>query len=180
MFKYVENVTEIAQRIIKNYCSNLEIAVDCTLGNGFDSDFLKDKFYKVYSFDIQKEATDKYKAFNYSNVEVINDSHENILNYINEPIDCAMYNLGYLPGGDKTLTTTGESTIKSIEYTLSLLKNEGVITICLYPGHEEGRNESNKVKDYLSNLDKSKYAVMEHRCINRSFTAPFLIIIEKK
>lgn len=49
----------------------------------------------------------------------------------------ARYNLGWLPGGDKSITTKLEDTLESIEAAKRLVKHGGMISIMLYPGHAE-------------------------------------------
>lgn len=180
MFRYVSDVSELSHYIIKNFSYKFSIAVDATLGNGYDTDFLSDNFSKVYSFDIQKCAVDAYENKHIDNVILVNDSHEDFSKYINEKVDCIMYNLGFLPGGDKNITTKYESTLMSLESSLGILDKGGIITIALYRGHEEGKKEENAVLKFAQNLQKDKYGVMLHSFINRNNSAPFLIVIEKK
>jgi hypothetical protein len=179
MFRYVNDVSILAQNIIKDYCTTFECAIDATLGNGYDTDFLSNNFSEVYSFDIQKSAIDNYSVKRNKKVNLIHDSHEFIDKYIDKKIDCAMYNLGYLPGGDKTITTKVHSTLKSIECTLGLIKENGLITICIYSGHEEGTVEREAILSFISDLPKKEFGVMLHSFINRK-NAPELIVIEKK
>lgn len=180
MFKYVGDISEISHYIIDKFIDVKDIAVDATLGNGHDTDFLAEKFKKVYAFDIQKCACESYKEKNIENVQIINGSHENIKDYVKENADCIMYNLGFLPGGNKEITTMHESSLKSIKDGLELLNNGGIMSIAIYRGHDEGKIEENIIIDYVKNLSKSKYGVMYHSFLNRSDTSPVLVIIEKK
>lgn len=180
MFKYVADISKLSHFIIKDFLENRAIGIDGTLGNGFDTDFLSENFQKVYSFEIQKKACDTYKEKNRDNVEVINDSHHLFNNYINEDVDCIMYNLGFLPGGDKGVTTMHTTSLQSIKMGLEMLKSGGIMTICIYKGHAEGKIEETYILSYLANLPKSKYGVMSHNYLNRAETAPSLIVIEKK
>jgi hypothetical protein len=180
MYRYVSDVSEIAHYIIKNFSCKFDAAIDATLGNGYDTDFLSEYFSKVYSFDIQECAIKAYESKNKKNVVLINDSHENFHKYVNEKVDCVIYNLGFLPGGDKNVTTKWQSTIISLKNSLKLIDKGALIAIALYKGHEEGKKEESKVMDFVQNLPKEKYGVMLHSFINRSSNAPFLIIIEKK
>ena len=180
MFKYVSDISVLSHYIIDNFLENKNIAIDATLGNGYDSDFLADKFKLVYSFEIQKEACDKYLDKKRDNIIVINDSHHKFTEYINSKVDCIMYNLGFLPGGDKSITTLAHTTLKSIKDGLNLLNSGGIMTIAIYSGHCEGLNEKNCILDYVESLPKNIYGVMEHKYINRAKTSPSLIVIEKK
>ncbi|MBE6048300.1 MAG: rRNA methylase [Clostridium sp.] len=180
MFKYVADISIISHSIIENFLENKNCAIDATLGNGHDTDFLKDNFNKVYCFDIQENACNSYKEKNIENVVVINDSHSEFNKYIKENVDCIMYNLGFLPGGDKNITTMHESSLKSIKDGLELLTSGGIMTICIYTGHNEGKIEETCIMDFLRELPKNKFGVMEHRFINRKNNPPILVVIEKK
>lgn len=180
MFKYVSDVSNIYHNIIVSFVGNRNIAIDATLGNGHDCDFLSELFKKVYAFDIQKEAVDLYRAKNKANVSVILDSHENFKSYIKEEVDCIIYNLGYLPGNNKEVTTITYSTLKSIEIGLDLLGDNGLMIIALYSGHEEGKREKDAVLDFTSKLPKNKYGVLHTEFINRAKNAPSLVVVEKK
>lgn len=182
MFNYVGDISKISHYIIDNFLENKDIAIDCTLGNGYDTDFLKEKFNKVYSFDIQKCAVDCYKEINgiSNKVILINDSHEFIDNYIKEQVDCIIYNLGFLPGGNKEITTMKDSTLKSLYSAIKLLKNGGMMAIACYVGHKEGMIEYNSILDFASNLSKNEFGVLSHQFVNRQNNPPILLIIEKK
>lgn len=179
MYKYVGDISCIAHDIIKNNCLEFEVAVDATLGNGYDSDFLSTLFKKVISFEIQETAIDNYGKHKKDNVTIISDSHENICTHIKEKVDCVIYNLGYLPGGDKSITTKAETTINSIKEALTLLKTGGFISISIYVGHEEGELEKDKIMEFASKLPKNEFGVMLHTFINRNNKSPMLLIIEK-
>lgn len=179
MFKYVSDVSILSHNIIKEYVKNKNVAIDATLGNGYDCDFLSSCFKKVYAFEIQKEACEKYIDKN-NNVIIINESHHKIDKFINEEVDCVCYNLGYLPGGNKEITTLAETSLKSIQLSLNLLSKNGIISIAIYRGHNEGIEEKNCIIKYLKTLPKNSFGVMIHECINRSQKSPLLIIVEKK
>lgn len=179
MYKYVGDISTISQNIIKNYLENKEVAIDWTLGNGHDTDFLSENFKKVYAFDIQKEACLNYEKKNRENVNVINTSHHLFKEYIKEGVDCIMYNFGFLPGGDKNITTLHETSLKSIKEGLDLLKSHGIMTLCIYTGHSEGKKEESFILEYLKELPKNEYGVMVHSFLNRN-NAPKLVVVEKK
>jgi len=179
MYKYVGDISEIAHNILNTYVKEKNVAVDCTLGNGFDCDFLSETFNKVYAFDIQQIAIDRYSKKEKENVTLICDSHHKIDQYICEEIDVVMFNLGFLPGGDRTITTKSETTLSCINEALKLLKSGGLMTIAVYIGHDEGKKESDILLSHLSLLPKNDFGVMVHTYLNRSRNAPYLIVIEK-
>ena len=83
-------------------------------------------------------------------------------------------------GGNKEITTLAKTTMKSIEEGLELLDSNGIMTIAVYRGHAEGKNEEHFIMEYVRNLPKNIYGVMLHEYLNRAKTAPLLIVIEKK
>ncbi|MGL4739526.1 MAG: tRNA (mnm(5)s(2)U34)-methyltransferase [Sarcina sp.] len=181
MFNYINSFNNILHNIISaNKIGENKIAIDATLGNGYDTDFLKDQFEKVYSFDIQEKAINLYKEKNIKNVEVILDSHANFDMYIKEPVDCIVYNLGYLPGANKHITTTVNSTILSIEKGLTLLKSNGLMFIAMYPGHDEGAKEKEEILKLAKKLSTKHYGVLYQEFINRPNNPPCLLVIERK
>lgn len=180
MYRYVGNISDLSHYIIEKFVINKNIAIDGTLGNGYDTDFLASLFSKVYSFDIQEVACDNYIDKNIENVKVINDSHHLFKNYINEKVDCIMYNLGFLPGGNKEITTLHETSLASIKEGLDILNNGGIMTICIYRGHNEGKAEESCILEYLKNLPKNQFGVMVQSYLNRQDISPLLVVIEKK
>jgi hypothetical protein len=180
MFKYVSDVSRLSHHIIKNFCSNYGVAVDATLGNGHDTDFLSSIFNKVYAFDIQKSAVENYSIKNNHKVILIHDSHANVQKHVREGVDCIVYNLGFLPGGCKSITTTCDSTIQSLNSCLYFLNTGAIITIAMYTGHDEGVNEEKAVRLWAESLPKNQYGVLLHSFINRTNTPPSLLVIEKK
>lgn len=180
MFKYIADISTLSQNIIKTYCSNFKVAIDATLGNGHDTDFLSDIFSEVYAFDIQQCAIEAYELRKKDNVILINDSHHKFEYYIQQGIDCIMYNLGFLPGGNKSITTKSDTTLKSIKLALDMLNSGGIITIAIYSGHHEGKIEKENLMDMLRELPTDKFAVMIHTYFNRKNHPPMLAVIEKK
>jgi len=145
----------LSHNIWKNHLLPDSHVIDATCGNGHDTLFLAkcvpDGF--VYAIDIQEDAIaqTKKRVIDYKNSSFFKQSHENFPK-IESPIDLIVYNLGYLPGSDKSLTTLYESTKKSLQKALNLLSKRGVISIMLYPGHLEGFREKNFLLDFAGSL----------------------------
>ena len=115
----------------------------------------------------------------YSNVRLILDGHENLKQYIPEPLDAAVFNFGWLPGGDKNLTTDKETSIAALSATLSLLKENGMLIAVLYPGHENGKQEAEAVGQWAKNLPQEQFAVLRYGFTNRKNNPPYLLAFEK-
>ena len=178
----MEKVLEFAKTLINNNQGEKVVGVDATCGRGNDTLYLAGKFKEVYAFDIQDDAITSTKELlkDYNNVKIIQDSNEFICTYINKPIDCVMYNLGYLPKGDKNITTKADGTLKSLQSVIKSLAPHGIITIICYPGHEEGLIESKAVETYLRSLNQKEYDVIKYDFINQINNPPFLLAIRRR
>jgi predicted methyltransferase len=185
MYKIILRATELAHNAIKPLIRENDVVIDATLGNGYDTIFLSELVPqgKVYSFDIQKSAIEKVedhiKLNHINNVVLINDGHEKMDEYINEKPMAIMFNLGYLPGGDKEITTMPDTTVDAVQKGLEMLHPGGVMTIEVYTGHNTGEDEARKLEDYIKNLSAKEFSVMKINFLNKNRKAPFLIIIEK-
>jgi 23S rRNA U2552 (ribose-2'-O)-methylase RlmE/FtsJ len=161
--------------------------VDFTMGNGHDTLWLSravGENGKVYAFDIQQAALDSTAAMlekegAAKNYTLILDSHHNVKNYVKEPICAGLFNLGYLPGGDKTITTLHETSLAAIAAGIDLLAPDGAIVCAVYPGHAEGTLEGELIEEMLSKLDRRKICATKFKIVN-SPTSPFFFLIEKK
>ena len=96
------------------------------------------------------------------------------------PVDAAIFNLGYLPKGDKHIVTTSETTIQAIEAIFEMLSTEGIIVLVIYPGHPEGQVESETVFQYLQNFDQQKAHILQYGFINQQNNPPYICAIEKR
>ncbi|MDR2540053.1 MAG: class I SAM-dependent methyltransferase [Chlamydiales bacterium] len=95
------------------------------------------------------------------------------------PIRLIIYNLGYLPGSDKKITTLTEDTLKSLKGALELIMSGGLITICCYPGHAEGAREQTLLLQKTQELPPSQYTICHHSWPNK-YASASLLLIQKK
>lgn len=183
----LDKITEIAQHFAGLAIEPGDFVIDATAGNGFDTLFLADRVGaegKVYAFDVQDHAlqitADKLQKAGFSDrVKLIHSGHERLADFTSDQVSVVMYNLGYLPGGNKEIITKSSTSIESLGQGLNLLKNEGVITIVLYPGHEEGYLESKEIIKYAVDLASNDYLVYHLRVVNRFGSPPELLVIKK-
>ncbi|WP_432409507.1 class I SAM-dependent methyltransferase [Wukongibacter sp. M2B1] len=186
--KYLNRATDLAKNLIREVVSEKDIVVDATVGNGNDTLFLCDLVGaegRVIGFDVQKLALEKTeKRLGERNlldrVKLINSGHENMKNYIECEVSAIMFNLGYLPGNDHSITTKYETTLKAIMEGIDILKKNGVMTVAIYPGHREGMKEKENLLDFLCTVDQRKVNVLKMEFINQVNNPPLLIAIEKK
>ncbi len=181
------DLLELHKEFILRHLKTGDTAVDFTMGNGHDTLFLAQSVGEnghVYAFDIQEGAVENTRKLLteqgvIDRVTLIHDSHHNAANYINREIKAGMFNLGYLPGGDKSVTTQRVTTLPAVKTALDLLSSDGILLIAIYPGHAEGELEGRELENYLPSLDRRTICISEFKIIN-SPTSPFFIMAEKK
>ena len=113
------------------------------------------------------------------NYHLICDSHENVREYVKETIDFFILNLGYLPGGDKSITTDYNSVSKFLKNIKYITNEGGVGIIVFYPGHESGKIELDNISEILTNYDQKCYNILEIKFINQKNNPPQIILIER-
>lgn len=186
-FKYFINPVETVKKIMSYCIEEGHVVLDCTVGNGKDTlnlAKLVGKKGKVYGFDIQEKAINntknKLKELGLEqNVVLINDGHENLDKYIHENLNFIVYNLGYLPGGDKNIKTKPLTTIESLKKAVPLLNDNGLLLITCYIGHDGGKEEQEAVEIFLKSLDQKEYNVLQFKFINQRNNPPILYGVEK-
>jgi SAM-dependent methyltransferase len=169
-----------------------DIAVDATVGNGHDTLFLAERVGesgRVFGFDVQEAALLQAKrrlgdAGVLERVELMLLSHarmrEAVPLELHGRVKAVTFNLGYLPGGDKSVVTKTESTIEALCAALEILAPGGVVTAMLYSGHPQGKEESRAVLGWAEQLDQSKVHVLLYRFLNQKNDPPVLVALEKR
>lgn len=179
------NAIEMAQLVLGRVLPEARVLVDATAGNGKDTLFLAEhssQQAKIYAFNIQPRAIAATKARTKAYQEricYVLDSHENIGTVVLEPIDAAIFNLGYLPGGSHHITTEAASTVKALQAVVQGLNIHGILAVVAYPGHEAGREESEAIAGYMAALPCGQYTAGCYQMVNHEEGSPFLYIVEK-
>lgn len=177
-----------AKEIIEDALYPGACVVDATMGNGYDTAWLCELVGEsgtVYAFDIQQEAVENTahrleKAGLRDRASLHCIGHEHMLEVVDVQVDAVLFNLGWLPGAEHGVTTQTVTTLKAVEAALALLKEEAVMTICIYPGHEEGTNELLALQKWASQLDDKRYDVLLKRYLNQPNDPPQMLAIRKK
>ena len=178
----------LAREVILRAVEPGDAVVDATMGNGHDTQTLCEAVGpagRVYAFDVQEQAVEETKkrlreqALE-DRAELSHAGHEEMLLYVKRPVKAVVFNLGWLPGGDHTVTTRWETTRRAVESALHLLLPGGVLVICAYPGHAEGEREKAELTAFLSALDNRRYNVLHQRFLNAGDGAPECFVIQKQ
>lgn len=164
--------------------------VDATVGNGHDTVYLAKLVGpkgQVYGFDIQKVAiqqtTQALTAAKLNQqVTLTKAGHETVANVLpaDRQVKCAVFNLGYLPGGDKAIITQSTTTLTAITALEARLATNGLIILMVYVGHPGGRAEAQAIAAHVKQLDQHDFQVLQYGFINQVHQPPYLIAIQKR
>ena len=78
-----------------------------------------------------------------------------------------MFNLGYLPGGDKSVVTTARSTCEALREAERVVCAGGSVSVTLYSGHEEGLHEEAAVLEHARSVPQDSWSVYHHVWLNQ-------------
>lgn len=179
------NLRETQKNMLLKHISEGSIVADFTMGNGNDTLWLSKQVGtsgKVFAFDIQEAALDNTRALLENegcggNCILIKESHHLLKKHIDCTLDAGIFNLGFLPGGDKTLTTLRSTTLPAIKDALTIIKPGGCLMIAIYPGHEEGRLEGELICETLATYDQKHLSAYRFNVLNAA-TSPYFIYVE--
>ncbi|HID46824.1 MAG TPA: methyltransferase domain-containing protein [Chromatiaceae bacterium] len=158
------HLTRHAHQIISRYLHHGQLAIDATAGNGHDSCFLAHRVGpggRVYAFDIQQQALQNtaerlQEQGLAAQVQLVHAGHQQMRETL--PSDChgkiraVTFNLGYLPHGEKSITTTSDTTLPALQQASELLCPDGIISVLAYRGHSGGMEESIATEQKLNEL----------------------------
>ncbi len=182
------NAVEFSHLLLKENVGAGDLVIDATAGNGHDTKYLAELVGaegKVFSFDIQENAVNRTRELLKINglaerAELVLDSHANIDQYLTQKISAAIFNLGYLPGGNKEIITKSESTTAALNKSIELLKKNGVIILVIYSGHSGGKEEKKVLLDFASELNYKKFNVLNYDFLNQPGPPPQVLAIKKR
>jgi predicted methyltransferase len=189
MIAYFRRQTLLARQVMADHLRPGDSAIDATVGTGEDTLILAQKVGpqgRVYAFDIQeaalKQARAKLKAAGAETTVCFYQQSHALLGSLPEieqdsKIRGAMFNLGYLPGGDHEIMTAAETTIPALEAALDALAAGGLMTVCAYL-HGEGREEAEAVDAWCralgQGIDVHRIETINHH------NSPILYLVEKR
>ena len=188
MSNLVTRTTELAMAVTLAYIRQGDTVVDATCGTGQDTVALAraagDKG-KVYAFDIQKKALQltetRLGTHGIRNVHLVMQSFVSMSEHVPEnSASAVVFNLGYLPGGDHSITTTADTTLEGLECALRTIRPDGIVTAVMYDGHDEGVEEKKRVLEWAEALDQSIYHVAYVGLLNQKNHPPEILWITKK
>lgn len=184
--------TDIAHLFVRQCLRVGDWAIDATMGNGNDTLFLSQLVGAtglVLAFDPQAAAHQATRQLfqaerqSHEHVHLVEAGHESMAEYFalghGKELRCVMFNLGYLPGGDKHFITKPQTTIQALQVATPRIAAGGILTLVCYPGHDGGAEESAAALDYCRQLPQS-WKVFGYECLNARGRAPYLLIAQRE
>jgi len=178
----------LAAEVLQRAVAQGDAVIDATMGNGHDTLFLCNlvgETGRVYAFDVQEKAVENTgkrlsDAGMADRARLFCLGHEHMAEQVSPGVSAVVFNLGWLPGGDHSVTTCWETTKAAVSSALSLLKKGGVLVICAYPGHAEGERERQALAAYLSALRPQEFNALRQTFLNAGEGAPECFVIQKQ
>lgn len=190
-FPLFQSHLDLAHAYWKRLVQPGDLVIDATCGNGQDTLILGQLALghpngKVLAMDIQSKAIELTRTYlseklgeGSKQVEFLLGCHSNFpVSVEKESVTLIVYNLGYLPGNNKNLTTLTATTLQSLRAALLLLKPGGAISLTCYPGHAEGAKEQEAILEFAASLSAQEWNCCHHRWLNRK-QAPSLLFLQK-
>lgn len=196
-FPLFQSHLDLAHLYWKNIIYPGDCVLDATCGNGHDTLVLArlllnscstDLTSTLHAIDVQQGALDATRSLLNSalpsSAMIHLKFHHRCHSLLPEEIPpdslrLIVYNLGYLPGGNKQQTTSTTTTLNSLRAALLLLKKGGCISVTAYPGHPEGKNEEEKLLQFCATLPPQEWSACHHRFCNRK-DSPSLFLIQHR
>lgn len=165
-------LTQLAHEKIVSVLRTGDVVVDATVGNGHDTAFLANAVGRtgtVIAIDIQEEALrrarERIAKSGWTHVSFCHGSHAVMHDWVPEryrgQVKAVMFNLGYLPRGDKAIVTRLPSTVTAIRAAGDFLVEGGMMTILAYTGHPHGWDEAQGVEQLLRELSAGQFSVWQ-------------------
>ena len=161
-------ITQYCHERIQQMIKEPLLCIDATAGTGKDTVFLAKlvgEKGRVISMDIQEMAIEQTKKRLLKErlsdrAEVVLDSHAHMDKYAQkDSVSLIMFNLGYLPGGDHSLSTKADTTIEALG--------------------DSGFEEKKQVLAWLRELPDDKYTVLVEAFYNKPNNPPLPVYILK-
>lgn len=185
-------ILDKAKQLTAEVLSDGSIAVDATLGNGHDAVHLAKHIAptgRLFGVDLQPDAVrssrDRLERAGWQEqATLLEGDHADLEDLLPTTVvgavDAVMFNLGYLPGSDHSVTTRPESTVPALEQAVRLLRPGGRVTVVMYRGHPGGAAEYQAVMQWATGLDQERLEVLHYRFANQIHRPPELLAVEKR
>lgn len=181
-------LTEYVHLCLEQRLQNGDQVLDATAGNGYDTlkaAQLVSPNGRVVSVDIQADAIrateQKLTQAKLTDLcEFHLGNHAELLKRLNGSFDCILFNLGYLPGGNKAIISTPKNTLSALSQSHRLLKENGLLFVMAYRQHKGGQLEADQVEQWMLEKETQGDSIEKIEPNNQSdFLSPILWVASK-
>ncbi len=185
-------LTELVHQQLDTQVHTGDTVIDATAGNGYDTARLATLVGpegKVIAIDLQQAAIDsthaRLDAAGLTNqCELHTGDHARVLQDLTTTrtaqVSAITFNLGYLPGSDKTIQTCEASTLPALDSCAKLLKDDGLLLVTAYRGHEGGQTEADAVAKWMYSLREYNWQVESHEPVVKGDRIPPILWLARK
>ena len=191
-FRHVPHLRDLSRAFVGQVVGPGDWTLDGTAGNAHDTLFLVNLVGdtgKVFAFDVQQTSLDKtmtrLDATGVSHrCQFCLGGHEQIAKTLPEEckgkLKAGMFNFGYLPGSDKSITTKAKTSSEAVSKLFDYICPGGVISLHLYAGHAGGANEVKAITALCGNLPEAEWRVAQYSIINKQRNREVLLLVERR
>lgn len=181
-----KSLTQLAHNVIRRIVQAGDTVIDATAGNGNDTTMLATLVGPAgcaIAIDIQQSAIDSTssrlaKAGLTADLRLSDHASELVtMQSAGLRVKAIMFNLGYLPGGDKHITTMSVSTRAAIHSACEMLLPEGAMTIIAYRGHAGGLEEATTVERWIAELPADRFETSRIEGDANQAESPVLFVV---
>ncbi len=167
-------LTEKVHQLLSEHLREGDLVIDATAGNGHDTLFLAQQVGEsgaVIAIDIQASAIESTRnQLITAGIEARVDLHqadhgaqlEALISTHSTTVAAIVFNLGYLPGSDKTIQTQSRHTLKALDASAHLLRPSGLLCVTAYRAHPGGEAEAQSVEDWMREKETEGWDVECH------------------
>jgi predicted methyltransferase len=185
-------LTDLAHDYLNAQLQPGDRALDATAGNGHDTAYMAGLVGSeghIIAIDIQDAAItatrERLEAANcLAQAELVVADHAQALHsrckQYAQTVSAITFNLGYLPGSDKSIQTEPESTLAALRAASELLKPNGLLLVTAYRGHDGGQTEAGIVANWMQKIESRGWSVDSHEPVVTGDRIPPILWVARK
>lgn len=186
-------LTEMAHSLVSLWLRPGDLAIDATAGNGHDTALmarLVGPTGGLLALDVEPEGLEatRLKLVEEGtwgeHVRLVLGSHAGLDRLTPAAwagqVRVIMFNLGYRPHAEHPVPTQLVSTLSALGQSLSILAEDGLLSIVVYRAHPGGEAETQAILEWATGLDDRMWHVARYDLPNIRSRPPILLAIHKR
>jgi len=173
-------LTEIVHQRLAAHLRPGDRVLDATAGNGHDTLHLArlvGPAGHVVAIDRQETALEATRrrlteARLAGCCTLLRGDHAERIAALDGPFRAIVFNLGYLPGSDKSVITEARGTLKALDQCRCSLSQDGLLLVTAYRGHPGGEAEAEAVAKWMAARNTENWSIDQHEPATRGAGLP--------